>query len=126
MTRLAIALAALLAATPVAASDWPERALLGGAFGGALGAVLGGHIDGRSGAIIGGALGAAAGTAIATDRRHHRRSRHGHGYYVVGPRYEHEFRHRRYEGYGARFGDDRFRHRVRQRDHDLRFRFRYD
>ncbi len=125
MTRLAIALAALLAASPAAASDWPERALLGGAFGGALGAVLGGHIDGRPGAIIGGALGAAAGTAIATDR-HHRRSRYGHGYYVAGPRYRHEFRHRSYDGYGAHFGDDRFRHRVRQRDHDLRFRFRYD
>ena len=130
MTRFAIALAALLAVAPAAASDWPERAALGGAFGGALGALLGGHMDGRSGAIIGGALGAAAGTAIATERHRHSRSRYSHGYYVDVPRgrhwHRHEFRSRHFDGHYGRFGDHRFRHRARHRDHDLRFRFRYD
>lgn len=130
MTRLALTLAVLLAAAPAAASDYPERAVLGGAFGGAAGALLGGHIDGPGGAILGGALGAAAGSAIAIDRHHRHRAHRGHGYYVTGPRdlhgYRHEYRPRRFEGYGARFGDARFRQRLRYRDHDLRFRLRYD
>ena len=127
MTRLALTLAVLLAATPAAASDWPERAILGGAFGGAVGALVGGHIDGPGGAILGGALGAAAGSAIAVDRHHRHRVHYGHGYYATGPRhrygYRHEFRHGHFEGYGARFGDARFRQRVRQRDYDLRLRY---
>jgi len=69
---LALALAALLPAEPVAAQD-----PLGGAiFGGALGGVVGGAVGGGRGAVAGAVIGATTGAVIAAEAQ-----RRSTGYY---------------------------------------------